>query len=111
MSAFAKINDIREEIYSLYENGAPVEFDGKAVSNSIRNSRDTEVVLHMLANVQQKTIQPLLKQAIQVGSLIFTDEYDIYARLDEWGFQHKTVNHSAGEYARDHLGFFTNENE
>jgi len=66
--------------------------------------RHGEVVLHMLANVQQKTIQPLLKQTIQVGSLIFTDEYDIYARLDDWGYQHKTVNHSAGEYARDEDG-------
>jgi transposase-like protein len=54
----------------------------------------------MLANVEQKTIQPILKQTIQVGSLIFTDEYDIYARSDAWGYQHKTVNHSAGEYAR-----------
>jgi transposase-like protein len=66
--------------------------------------RNGEVVLHMLANVQQKTIQPLLKQTIRVGSLIFTDEYDIYARLAEWGYQHKTVNHSAGEYARDEDG-------
>ncbi len=66
--------------------------------------RNGEVVLHMLANVQQKTIQPILKQTIQLGSLIFTDEYDIYARLDAWGYQHKTVNHSAGEYARDEDG-------
>lgn len=58
----------------------------------------------MLANVQQKTIQPILKQTIQLGSLIFTDEYDIYARLNDWGYQHKTVNHSAGEYARDEDG-------
>jgi hypothetical protein len=25
----------------------------------------------------------------------------IYTRLEEWGSHHKTVNHSAGEYARD----------
>jgi glutamate N-acetyltransferase / amino-acid N-acetyltransferase len=31
--------------YLLYENGAPVEFDGKVVSNSIRTHRDTDVVL------------------------------------------------------------------
>jgi glutamate N-acetyltransferase/amino-acid N-acetyltransferase len=29
----------------LYKDGAPVEFDGKAVSNSIRDNRDTDVVL------------------------------------------------------------------
>ena len=66
--------------------------------------RSGEVVLYMLANVQQKTIQPILKQTIQMGSLIFTDEYDIYARLEYWGFRHKTVNHAAGEYARDDDG-------
>ncbi len=63
--------------------------------------RTGEVVLHMLENVQQKTIRPILKQTIQLGSLIFTDEYDIYARLEAWGYRHKTVNHAAGEYARD----------
>lgn len=66
--------------------------------------RSGELVLHMLANVQQKTIQPILKQTIQAGSLIFTDEYDIYARLEQWGFRHRTVNHAAGEYARDEDG-------
>ncbi len=28
----------------------------------------------------------------------------MYSRLEQWGFKHKTVNHSAGEYARDEDG-------
>jgi transposase len=28
----------------------------------------------------------------------------IYARLTEWGYEHKTVCHSTGEYARDEDG-------
>jgi len=39
-----------------------------------------------------------------MGACIFTDEYDIYARLQEWGYTHKTVCHSTGEYARDDDG-------
>ena len=66
--------------------------------------RNGEVILHMLANVQQTTIQPILQQTIHLGSLIFTDEYDIYARLEDWGYHHQTVNHAAGEYARDDDG-------
>ncbi|MFI3220261.1 MAG: hypothetical protein QX189_14265 [Methylococcales bacterium] len=27
-----------------------------------------------------------------------------YSRLEAWGYSHKTVNHSAGEYARDEDG-------
>ena len=66
--------------------------------------RTGEVVIRMLPNVQQVTIQPILTQVIQAGSQLYTDEYDIYTRLEEWGFHHKTVNHSAGEYARDEDG-------
>lgn len=37
-------------------------------------------------------------------SMLYTDEYDIYNRLPEWSCGHKSVNHSAGEYARDDDG-------
>jgi len=58
----------------------------------------------MLANVQQATIAPFINATITLGACIFTDEYDIYARLQEWGYTHKTVCHSTGEYARDDDG-------
>ena len=58
----------------------------------------------MLANVQQKTIQPVLVATIATGSLVHTDEYDIYARLESWGYRHQTVCHARGEYARDQDG-------
>lgn len=66
--------------------------------------RTGDVLIRMLPNVQQVTIKPVLQQVIQPGSLMYTDEYDIYTRLEEWGYRHKTVNHSAGEYARDEDG-------
>ena len=55
----------------------------------------------MLANVRQKTIKPIITGAVAPGALIHTDEYGIYARLEEWGYEHKTVCHGRGEYARD----------
>jgi transposase len=58
----------------------------------------------MLPNVQQKTIKPIITTMVTKGALIHTDEYDIYARLPEWGYRHKTVCHSQGEYARDEDG-------
>ncbi len=58
----------------------------------------------MLADVKQTTIAPLIKSTIGSGTLVYTDEYGIYARLPEWGYQHKTVCHSRGEYARDEDG-------
>src|SRR3954465_14140504 len=66
--------------------------------------RGGQVVLRMLANVRQKTIQPIIEAAIAKGARIHTDEYDIYARLRAWGYRHKTVCHGRGEYARDEDG-------
>ena len=66
--------------------------------------RTGEVVIRMLDNVRQATIEPILRAVIQPGALVYTDEYDIYCRLPAWGYGHKTVCHSRGEYARDEDG-------
>jgi len=66
--------------------------------------RGGQVVLRMLENVQQSTIKPIMEKFIKPGTLVNTDEYDIYGRLTEWGYGHKTVCHSCGEYARDEDG-------
>jgi transposase-like protein len=58
----------------------------------------------MLANVRQATIKPIIRDAVAPGTLVHTDEYDIYARLPTWGYQHKTVCHAHSEYARDEDG-------
>jgi len=66
--------------------------------------RGGQVAIQMLANVQQATIAPLIQSTIAVGASVFTDEYDIYHRLPAWGYEHRTVCHSRGEYARDEDG-------
>jgi transposase len=32
------------------------------------------------------TIAPLIQRTIAQGSVVYTDEYDIYSRLDDWGY-------------------------
>ena len=66
--------------------------------------RGGEVIIQMLSNVKQATIAPVIQKMVSPGTLIFTDEYSIYARLTEWGYGHKSVNHGQGEYARDEDG-------
>lgn len=63
--------------------------------------RGGAVVIRMLANVQQLTIEPLIKATIARDTQVYTDEYAIYNPLSEWGYRHKMVCHGAGEYARD----------
>ena len=66
--------------------------------------RGGAVVIRMLENVQQVTIGPLIERTIAKGSTVYTDEYDIYSRLNDWGYTHATVCHAAGEFARDDDG-------
>jgi transposase len=66
--------------------------------------RSGEVMIRMLENVKRITIGPLIHAAITEGSVVYTDEYDIYSRLEEWGYEHRTVCHAEGEYARDDDG-------
>ena len=61
-------------------------------------------MIPMLSNVKQATIAPVIQKMVSPGTLIFTDEYSIYARLTEWGYSHNSVNHGQGEYARDEDG-------
>jgi transposase len=58
----------------------------------------------MLANVQQATIRPVIEASVAKGALVHTDEYDVHARLKDWGYGHQTVRHARGEYARDDDG-------
>ena len=66
--------------------------------------RGGQVVINLMANVKQKTIEPFMKDTIVPGTLVYTDEYSIYARLQSWGYGHKSVNHGRGEFARDEDG-------
>ena len=66
--------------------------------------RGGQVVLRMPADVRQKTIQPIIEAAVAKGTRVHTDEYASYVRLPAWGYRHKTVCHSRGEYARDEDG-------
>jgi len=66
--------------------------------------RRREVVIRILANARQVTIELLIKANVAQGTLIYTDEYGIYNRLGKWGCGHGSVNHAAAEYARDDDG-------
>lgn len=62
--------------------------------------RGGEVVIRMLENVQQTSIQPIMQAIIAPGTLVYTDEYAIYNRVPSWGYGHKTVNQAGKENMR-----------
>lgn len=58
----------------------------------------------MLDNVRQASLAPLIRRMIAPGTQVYTDEYVIYERLQQWGYGYKTVCHGKGAYARDEDG-------
>jgi transposase-like protein len=65
--------------------------------------REGQVRLFVLRNVQSQTIRPIVHQMVGRGAKVYTDSYSIYHFLARDGYQHQTVNHGAGEYARDEV--------
>jgi transposase-like protein len=59
-----------------------------------------QVYLEVVDNVRTATVRPIITAKIRVGSQFLTDEYNIYDFATETGYEHRTVNHGAGEYAR-----------
>ena len=66
--------------------------------------RGGQVVINRLAHVQQKPIEPFMKDTIVPGMRVSTAEDSMYARLQSWGYGHKRVNPGRGECARDEEG-------
>ena len=48
-----------------------------------------------------QTIQSVIVQNVEVGSVLHTDEAAVYQAMGGLFFQHESVNHSEGEYVRD----------
>ena len=60
--------------------------------------RDGDIMLKVVPNVRKKTLQPIIKENVEAGSTVHTDELKSYTGLDKAGYEHETVNHGAGEY-------------
>ena len=60
--------------------------------------RGGDVMTKIVPNVQKKTLQPIIKENVEHGSTVNSDELKSYGGLSKAGFEHETVNHSADEY-------------
>jgi transposase-like protein len=54
-------------------------------------------------NVDMDTLHRAIHANVALGSTLHTDEAAAYGDLDGLFYQHETVNHSAGEYARGNV--------
>jgi transposase-like protein len=70
---------------------------------------NAKVRLEVCENANKVTCNELIERHVEPGSTVNTDEWGGYNNLSKKGYDHKTVCHSAGEYARDEDGDGINE--
>ena len=63
--------------------------------------RGGRTVATPIANTDARTVQAEIHRRVEVGSTLHTDEAGVYASIGGMFFEHDTVNHSEGEFARD----------
>lgn len=59
--------------------------------------RNGKIIAKPVTDTRGETIQPIMLQSVQLGSVIFTDEWHGYKGLNRL-YEHRRVNHSSGEY-------------
>lgn len=51
-------------------------------------------------DTKRKTVMPIVREHVKIGTQIITDEYLPYRTLSKEGYNHQTVNHGVREYVR-----------
>jgi len=72
---------------------------GKAPVLGMRE-RGGKTVAMPVNELSQANVESLIHTNVEVGSVLMTDEHTSYSDLNGLFFDHFSVNHSAGEYAR-----------
>lgn len=62
--------------------------------------RKGNIVAKVVINVKSSTIQPFLREHIDITAEIKTDEFRAYASLSTIGYCHETIDHGKKEYVR-----------
>ena len=63
--------------------------------------RGGRTVAMPIDGVDRETVQAVIEQHVEIGSTLHTDESGAYSGIHFSGYNHDTVNHSAGEYVRE----------
>lgn len=76
---------------------------GKTVVVGLKE-RGGRMVAETAPDAKTKTLRDIVHKHVESGSKVSTDEYQAYKLLRRDGFDHKTVIHKYGEYARRDYG-------
>lgn len=66
--------------------------------------RSELLVIRVFGNVKRATVKAQIYDHISQGTVLNTEKYTVYSKIERWGYTHKTVCHSGGDYTRDDDG-------
>ena len=89
-------------VFGMMERGSFINEDGE-------EENITYVHAFVVENINRATLQPIIQQFVEEGSMVITDELNAYNGLETLGYDHAIVNHGAQEYANGDI--FTNSIE
>lgn len=89
-------------VFGMMERSTFINEDGEV-------ERMTNVHAFVVENTNRATLQPIIQQFVEEGSMVITDELNAHNGLEALGYSHAIVNHGAQEYANGDI--FTNSIE
>ena len=74
---------------------------GKQAVVGLRARDSGGIVAKPIATNDKATLHNAVRDHVEIGATVMTDEHTSYKGLDSLFWEHETVNHSAAEYVRD----------
>ncbi len=71
---------------------------GKVAVAGIKDRKSNRVVANVVGSTEKDTLQGFIKDNVETGSELYTDEHASYPGID--GYSHKSVRHSCNEYVK-----------
>ena len=71
---------------------------GKQAVVGVKSRKSNNVQAVLVNTVSATTLQRTVRDRVESGALVYTDQHGGYVGLAKQGYQHKSVNHSAKEY-------------
>jgi transposase len=65
--------------------------------------RKERVIAKVTVDTKRKTVMPIIKHHVKIGTKMMTDEYLPYRSLPKEGYEHETVEHGVKEYVRGNV--------